>query len=297
MTGSSCLWLNRGRKCLVFHRASFLMLDGIAVRLSSIAAAAASQDDLDLDLALVLVIDLDLALALEKGKKEKPRASYNLSMLRIATVECAKTMAFEAAWSGECGSTRRVNLLVPKGTYLLGPVRFAGPCTNVSSLMVTVKNIKFISMKKPSVHRVTSVNSKSFHIALVECEGFRGSGINISTLIDSPITDGIHIERSSGVYISKSRIRTGADCISIGQGNSLMWLTYLSFPRFPVGSLGRYQHEGNVSGVVVQDCNMTGMANGIRIKTWPDSPDSSIVTNMTFENIRMNNVTNLIIID
>jgi len=42
---------------------------------------------------------------------------------------------------------------------------------------------------------------------------------------------------------------------------------------------------------------MTGMANGIRIKTWPDSPDSSIATNMTFENIRMNNVTNLIIID
>ncbi|KAK3421216.1 hypothetical protein EUGRSUZ_H05001 [Eucalyptus grandis] len=232
--------------------------------------------------------------------------------------------AFEAAWNEACRSTGRVNLLIPKGTYLLGPVRFAGPCTDVSSLTGHVKastnlsqygsdagwvefgwveglsltgggvfngqgaeawlynnclNIKFISMNKTSVRGVTSVNSKSFHIALVECEGFRGSEIRISAPADSPNTDGIHIERSSGVYISKSRIRTGDDCISIGQGNSLVRITNINCGP---------------------DCNMTGTANGIRIKTWPDSPDSSnssIATNMTFENIRMNNVTNPIIID
>ncbi|KAK2631052.1 hypothetical protein EUGRSUZ_L03486 [Eucalyptus grandis] len=225
--------------------------------------------------------------------------------------------AFEAAWNEACRSTGRVNLLIPKGTYLLGPVRFAGPCTDVSSLTGHLKaltnlsqygsdagwfgwveglsltgggvfdgrgaeawlynnclvdfdckllppNIKFISMNKTSVRGVTSVNSKSFHIAL------------ISAPADSPNTDGIHIERSSGVYISKSRIRTGDDCISIGQGNSLVRITNINCGP---------------------DCNMTGTANGIRIKTWPDSPDSSIATNMTFENIRMNNVTNPIIID
>ncbi|KAL3731026.1 hypothetical protein ACJRO7_027969 [Eucalyptus globulus] len=218
--------------------------------------------------------------------------------------------AFEAAWSGKCGSTGRVNLLVPKGTYLLGPVRFAGPCTNVLTgggvfdgrgaeawlhnnclvdfdCKLLPTNIKFISMKKPSVRGVTSVNSKSFHIALAE----------ISALADSPNMDGIHIERSSGVYISKSRIRTGDDSISIGQGNSLVSITSINCGPGHGISLGRYRHEGNVSGVVVQDCNMTGMANGIRIKMWPDSPDSSIATNMTFENIRMNNTTNPIIID
>ncbi|RVW48346.1 Uncharacterized protein CK203_069555 [Vitis vinifera] len=42
---------------------------------------------------------------------------------------------------------------------------------------------------------------------------------------------------------------------------------------------------------------MTGTTNGIRIKTWANSPDSSEATNMTFENIVMNNVTNPIIID
>lgn len=64
-----------------------------------------------------------------------------------------------------------------------------------------------------------------------------------------------------------------------------------------VGSLGRYWNEGDVSGLVVRDCTMTGTSNGIRIKTWANSPGSSAATNMTFENIVMNNVTNPIIID
>ena len=42
---------------------------------------------------------------------------------------------------------------------------------------------------------------------------------------------------------------------------------------------------------------MTGTTNGIRIKTWANSPGRSAATNMTFENIDMNNVTNPIIID
>jgi galacturan 1,4-alpha-galacturonidase len=64
-----------------------------------------------------------------------------------------------------------------------------------------------------------------------------------------------------------------------------------------IGSLGRYRNEGDVSGLVVRDCTMTGTSNGIRIKTWANSPGRSAATNMTFENIVMNNVTNPIIID
>ena len=64
-----------------------------------------------------------------------------------------------------------------------------------------------------------------------------------------------------------------------------------------VGSLGRYENEGDVSGLVVRDCAISGTMNGIRIKTWANSPGSSAATNMTFENIVMKNVTNPIIID
>ncbi|EOX98928.1 Pectin lyase-like superfamily protein isoform 3 [Theobroma cacao] len=161
-------------------------------------------------------------------------------------------------------------------------------------------NVKFVGTNRTVVRSITSVNSKFFHMALVECKNFKGSKIKISAPADSPNTDGIHIERSSSVHFSRSLIGTGDDCISIGQGNSQVTITSISCGPghgISVGSLGRYRNEGDVSGLVVRDCTITGTTNGIRIKTWANSPDRSAATNMTFENINMNNVTNPIIID
>ncbi|KAG6761941.1 hypothetical protein POTOM_035182 [Populus tomentosa] len=281
--------------------------------------------------------------------------------------------AFIAAWKEACRATGKVKLLIPKGMYLIGPVKFAGPCKNVSSLTVYMKarshlsgqpilslsgylkattklssygsgtgwvefgwlerltltgggtfdgqgakawpynnctkdskckllptNVKFVAMNQTVVQGITSLNSKFFHIALVECKNFKGTKIKISAPADSPNTDGIHVERSSSVYISQSLIGTGDDCISIGQGNSQVTITRIRCGPghgISVGSLGRYENEGDVSGLVVRDCAISGTMNGIRIKTWANSPGSSAATNMTFENIVMNNVTNPIIID
>lgn len=269
------------------------------------------------------------------------------------------TKAFAAAWKEACESTGAVNLLIPKGKYLIGPIRFTGPCKNVSSITVHVKgylkattdlskygfnaawvefawvegltltgggtfdgqgfkawpynncpndfncellptNVKFVALNKTLVRGITSLNSKFFHIALVECKNFKGSKIRISAPANSPNTDGVHIERSSGVYFSRSFIGTGDDCISIGQGNSQVTITSITCGPghgISVGSLGRYPNERDVSGLVVRDCTIAGTMNGIRIKTWANSPGSSAAMNMTFENIVMNNVTNPIIID
>ncbi|KAL7237239.1 hypothetical protein ACSBR2_003515 [Camellia fascicularis] len=269
------------------------------------------------------------------------------------------TKAFLAAWKKACGFSGTVILLIPKGTYLIGPIKFTGPCENVSSLIVRMKgylkattdlskygssagwvefgwvegltltgggtfdgqgakawpynkcsidssckllptNLKFVAMNKTVVRGIRSLNSKFFHLALIECKNFKGSEINISAPANSPNTDGIHIERSSSVYFSRSLIGTGDDCISVGQGNSQVTVTSITCGPghgISVGSLGRYPNEGDVRGLVVRDCTMTGTMNGIRIKTWPNSPDQSAATNMTFENIVMNNVTNPIIID
>ncbi|XP_050261315.1 exopolygalacturonase-like [Quercus robur] len=269
------------------------------------------------------------------------------------------TRAFRTAWKKACESSGSVNLLIPKGTYLIGHIEFTGPCNNVSSLTVHLKgylkattdlskygfsagwvefgwvegltltgggtldgqgakawpyndcptdsnckllptNVKFMAMNKTVVRGITSLNSKFFHIALVECKNFKGSKIKISAPANSPNTDGIHIERSSSVYFSGSHIGTGDDCISVGQGNSQVTITGVTCGPghgISVGSLGRYRNEGDVSGLLVRDCTMIGTTNGIRIKTWENSPGSSAVTNMTFENIVMNNVTNPIIID
>ncbi|KAF8409885.1 hypothetical protein HHK36_002403 [Tetracentron sinense] len=266
--------------------------------------------------------------------------------------------AFEDAWKAACGSTGTAKLLIPKATYLIGPVKFTGPCKNVESIIVQMQgelkavtdlskypsddwvefgwvegltmigsgtfdgqgasawpsnkcptnakckllptNVKFVSMTKTVVQGITSLNSKFFHIALVECKDFKGSGIKISAPGNSPNTDGIHVERSTDVYISQSVIGTGDDCISIGQGNSHITVTGVTCGPghgISVGSLGKYPDEKDVNGLVVRDCTISGTMNGIRIKTWANSPASSAARNMTFENIVMNNVANPIIID
>uniref|UniRef100_A0A7N0UPL3 Uncharacterized protein n=1 Tax=Kalanchoe fedtschenkoi TaxID=63787 RepID=A0A7N0UPL3_KALFE len=266
-----------------------------------------------------------------------------------------ESKAFIAAWNEACGSYGRVKLLIPEGRYLVGPVKFSGPCQNVSSLTVLVKattdlseygsndawiqfgrvsgltltgggtfdgqgskawpyndcptnsdcdllptSLKFVGTNRTVVRGVTSLNSKFFHMAIVECKDFKGSELRIVAPADSPNTDGIHVERSSGVYISRSHIGTGDDCVSIGQGNSQVTISGIRCGPghgISVGSLGKYPNEGDVNGLVVRDCTVTGTSNGVRIKTWADSPGSSAATNMTFDNIVMNNVTNPIIID
>ena len=48
--------------------------------------------------------------------------------------------------------------------------------------------------------------------------------MKVSAAGNSPNTDGIHLQSSSGVSIMNSQISTGDDCISIGPGNSNLWI-------------------------------------------------------------------------
>lgn len=72
---------------------------------------------------------------------------------------------------------------------------------------------------------ISSINPKFFHMGIVESQGVEVSGVKITAPEDSPNTDGIHIERCTGVTIRDSTIGTGDDCISIGQGNKDITLT------------------------------------------------------------------------
>ncbi|RWR84369.1 glycoside hydrolase family 28 protein [Cinnamomum micranthum f. kanehirae] len=55
-----------------------------------------------------------------------------------------------------------------------------------------------------------------------------------------------------------------------------------------VGSLGKYPEEKDVKDIVVRDSIISGTLNGLRIKTWADSPSKSAVFDITYENILMN---------
>ncbi|XP_020579327.1 exopolygalacturonase [Phalaenopsis equestris] len=265
--------------------------------------------------------------------------------------------AFIEAWRAACGSYGAVRLEIPSGTYFVGPLKFNGPCTNVSSITVQLQgtlkattdlnkfknphwvefgwvnglivtggifdgqgavswpfnkcpkqmhckvlptNILFVNTTNTVAAGITSINSKFFHIAILSCTNFKGSNIKIRAPKNSPNTDGIHLEHNSVVTLSHLTIGTGDDCVSIGQGNSDVTLTKIKCGPghgISVGSLGRYKDEGDVRGVLVRDCTLTGTTNGVRIKTWQNSPSPSTASNFTFDNILMNDVDNPIIID
>jgi len=116
----------------------------------------------------------------------------------------------------------------------------------------------------------------------------------------SPNTDGIHIGKSSEINITSSYISTGDDCISIGDGSKQ--ITVLNVTCGPghgisIGSLGKYSNEEPVEYITVRNCTLRNTDNGLRIKTWPTTPITYLASNLHFENIIMDNVSNPVIID
>ncbi|CAL4967836.1 unnamed protein product [Urochloa decumbens] len=242
------------------------------------------------------------------------------------------------AWRAACAAAGAVTLVVPAGTYYIGPgtlkaatdlKRFGNDWIEfgwVNGLTVTggvidgqgasswpfnkcpihkdckvlPTSVLFVNNQNTVVKDLTSVNPKFFHIALLGTKNIRISGLKINAPSTSPNTDGIHIEHSVGVSITDTHIATGDDCISIGQGNDNVEVARVQCGPghgMSVGSLGRYAGEGDVTRVHVRDMTFTGTMNGVRIKTWENSPSKSNAAHMVFENLVMNDVQNPVIID
>lgn len=138
-----------------------------------------------------------------------------------------------------------------------------------------------------------------FHINFLECKNINLQHITIRAPQNSKNTDGIHIQRSSGINVTDAVIGTGDDCISIGEGSRNVHITKVVCGPghgLSIGSLGKVQNEQDVAGITVRNCTLTGTTNGVRIKTWPSSPPG-LASNIDFEDIIVNNAFNPIIVD
>ncbi|XP_042395819.1 polygalacturonase-like [Zingiber officinale] len=153
--------------------------------------------------------------------------------------------------------------------------------------------------KNVVIRGLTSLNSEMFHISIFGSSSVKVQGAKIIAPGDSPNTDGIHIQMSTEVTILSTRIKTGDDCISMGQGASGVWIEKVNCGPghgISIGSLGGTASEAGVQNITVTSVFFSGTQNGLRIKTWGKSY-SGFVRGVTFAHAVMQDVSYPIVVD
>ncbi|KAK7380634.1 hypothetical protein VNO78_33149 [Psophocarpus tetragonolobus] len=171
--------------------------------------------------------------------------------------------------------------------------------TNKNCLKLSM-NLGFGFVNNSVIQDITSKDSKYFHVNVFGCKNITFTNFKVSAPAYSPNTDGIHIGKSIKVNIINSKIGTGDDCISLGDGSkevTILNVTCGPGHGISVGSLGKYENEESVEDLIVKNCTLKNTNNGLRIKTWPGTPITSLASDLHFEDIIMINVSNPIIID
>ncbi|KAL1198571.1 hypothetical protein V5N11_021648 [Cardamine amara subsp. amara] len=175
----------------------------------------------------------------------------------------------------------------------------ANDCAKTGTCNSLPINIRFTGLTNSLIKGITSKNSKLFHVNILNCKNVTFEGIGIDAPPESLNTDGIHIGRSIGIKLIGAKIKTGDDCVSIGDGTEDLTVENVECGPghgIAIGSLGRYPNEQPVKGVIVRKCIIKNTMNGVRIKTWPGSPPG-IASNILFEDITMENVGTPVLID
>ena len=161
------------------------------------------------------------------------------------------------------------------------------------------QSIGLYAITNAHIQDITSLNSKGFHFVMVGGEGVTFEHINITAPGDSPNTDGINMAQSNNIQIIDSDIGTGDDCVAIEEGCTNINVTGVNCGPghgISIGSIGKLEADKDVQGVYVQHCTLTSTQNGVRIKSWAPSYPVT-VSNVTYEDITINNASNPIIID
>ncbi|XP_049357027.1 probable polygalacturonase At1g80170 [Solanum verrucosum] len=170
---------------------------------------------------------------------------------------------------------------------------WAASCKKNKTNALTIYGSSGIKVKD-----LTIQNGQQMNFAISRSDSIRITGVTVSAPEDSPNTDGIHITESTNVVLQNSKIGTGDDCVSIVNASSSIKMKRIYCGPghgISIGSLGKDNSVGIVTGVVLDNAFLRGTTNGLRIKTWQGG--SGYVRAVRFQNVRMQNVSNPIIID
>ncbi|CAL5414222.1 unnamed protein product [Camellia sinensis] len=123
--------------------------------------------------------------------------------------------------------------------------------------------LSFTNSNNILISGLTSINSQLFHIVINGCDNVKLQGVKVPASGNSSNTDGIHVQLSSGVTILNSKISTGDDCVSIGAGNTNLWIE-------------------NVACGPGHGISIGSTENGVRTKTW-GRPSNGFVRGVLFQ--------------
>lgn len=168
----------------------------------------------------------------------------------------------------------------------------SNPCTSAPTALT------FESINNLRVRNLNVQNSQQMHMAFQKCFAVQAINVRVTAPGHSPNTDGIHVTASKYVVIKHSTIGTGDDCISIVSGSMNVRAQNVTCGPghgISVGSLGEGNSEAEVSNIMVDGAYLHDTTNGLRIKTWQGG--SGFARGITFRNVKMQNVSNPIIID
>ncbi|OMO76680.1 Glycoside hydrolase, family 28 [Corchorus olitorius] len=158
---------------------------------------------------------------------------------------------------------------------------------------LTIDSSSFVKVKG-----LTIQNSQQKNFVISKSDSIGVYGVQVSCPGDSPNTDGIHITGSTNVVLQDCKIGTGDDCVSIVNGSSNINMNRIYCGPghgVSIGSLGKDNSLGIVTKVVLDTAFLCNTTNGVRIKTWQGG--YGYVHGVRFENVRMEDVANPIIID
>ncbi|KAM5548237.1 polygalacturonase-like [Rosa sericea] len=193
-----------------------------------------------------------------------------------------------------------VNGVTISGGILDGQGTGLWACKNSGKSCPTgATTLSFSNSNNIVVSGLVSLNSQMFHIVVNGCNNVKMQGVKVSASGNSPNTDGIHVQMSSGVTILNSKISTGDDCVSIGPGTSNLWIENVACGPghgISIGSLGKDLQEAGVQNVTVKTVTFTNTQNGVRIKSWGRA-STGFARNILFQHAVMINVQNPIVID
>ncbi|CAL4948649.1 unnamed protein product [Urochloa decumbens] len=163
-------------------------------------------------------------------------------------------------------------------------------------------SVTVLNSRDVAVRGLRSVDSELYHVVIDGCEGVSVEDVRIVAPGSSPNTDGIHVQASSGVTVSRASIQTGDDCVSVGPGTANLRVEHVGCGPghgISIGSLGKGGEEAGVENVTVSGAAFAGTENGLRIKTWGRAAvEGAYVRGVVFEHVTMRGgVRNPIVID